>query len=283
MKKSALAYEQYRDVLVVEDISHILESIASIRIRQIKDQVIASRAFFRRLWSLYSQLRVTDKEEGMLYDNENKIDRPAVVLVTSNSGLSGEIDSQLVNTVLSQIITPNIDFFTIGLHGQRLLEQRGITPKQSFALPDISKPIDTTELVKEIGRYQEPQVYYQSFESLSTQQVMHFPLIETVRKLTSRDLDSSSEELISPDDYLFEPSLPVLVQYLESMMLSTTLTEVILESSLAQLASRFTAMNAAGARAQHIGAELFQKYSRTRRYERDELDRHYKHKAKRSF
>lgn len=280
MKKSAVVYQQYQDAMTVGNVSQILESIASIRIRQIKDQVIASREFFRRLWTIYSQLRVSDKEAGELYDNQHKLDKQAVVLITSNSGLSGEIDSRLVNTATAQNISAEIDFIVVGLHGARLLEQRNITVAQAFPLPDIAGTINTSDIVAAIRRYKQPVVYYQSFVSLTTQEVVYFSLIETVRKLTAREQEVRPDELIYPDECLFEPSIAEVVDYLETMMLGTTLTEVILESSLAQLASRFTAMNAAAARAKDLGGSMYRHYSQLRRYEQDELDRRYKHHRK---
>ncbi len=280
MKKSTQLHERYKDTIAIGDVSQILESIASIRIRQIKGQVIASREFFRRLWAIYSQLRVSDKEAGLLYRDQNKINRAAVLLVTSNSGLSGEIDSQLVNAALAQNISADIDFFVIGLHGARLLEQKGVTATQVFPLPDIAGAIEVNDIVAAISRYRAPVVYYQSFVSLTTQEVIYFALIETVRRLTDREQEVRPDELIYPDECLFEPSVHEVIGYLETMMIGTTITEVILESSLAQLASRFTAMNAATARAKDVGDELFRRYSQFRRYERDELSRRYSHRRK---
>ncbi|MBI2798383.1 F0F1 ATP synthase subunit gamma [Candidatus Saccharibacteria bacterium] len=282
MKKSAQTYAEYQDVLAIEDISHILESIASIRIRQIKDQVIASREFFQRLWRLYSQLRISQKEEELLEAGVTKSTNTAVVLVTGNAGLSGEIDSQLVNTVLDQIISPDVDFFVIGLHGRRLLEAHGIQAKASYPLPDVTKPIEINDVIEQISHYQAPLVYYQSFASLSVQQVIHFSLVETVRRISEQEQANPDAEVITAEDYLFEPNLEELARYLQNMMLNTTLLEVILESSLAQFASRFTAMNSASVRAKHISQELFRSYSRQKRYEKDELSRRYKHRQRRS-
>lgn len=280
MKKSTQVLQRYEDVITVETISHILESVATIRIRQIKDQVIASREFFQRLWGIYSQLRVTDKDADLLENASNKIDRAAVILITANTGLTGEIDSRLVNTVLPQIKSQDVDVFVVGLHGESLLKQQGITPKQAFALPDITTTIDVTAIVDAISQYKEPIVYYQSFESLSSQKVVFFSLVETVQRLTEKEREVHSDQVIYPDECLFEPSIGNVVEYLETMMIGATLTEVILESSLAQLASRFNSMNAAGTRAENMTHELYRRYVQLHRYESDESNRRYHHRRK---
>ena len=276
MKKSALFHQKFVDTNTIESISHILESIASIRIQQIKDEVLESREFFLRLWSIYSQLRVSEKDvelDGS--DFEKKIDRPAVVLVTANAGLTGEIDSHLVNSTLQEVDTNKADFFVVGKHGESLLRQRGINPKAAFKFPEITEEIDITELTTALRQYDKPVVYYPSYESLSVQRVVSLPLVETVQRLSEEDRELDPSQIISPDKCLFEPSVNEVVKYLEQMMISTTLTEIVLESSLAQLASRFNAMNSASSRAKDMSRDLFKNYVQLKRYESDEANRKY--------
>ncbi|MEI8073026.1 MAG: F0F1 ATP synthase subunit gamma [Candidatus Saccharibacteria bacterium] len=276
MKKSALFHQKFVDTNTIESISHILESIASIRIQQIKDEVLESREFFLRLWSIYSQLRVSEKDvelDGS--DSEKKIDRPAVVLVTANAGLTGEIDSHLVNSTLQEVDTNKADFFVVGKHGESLLRQRGINPKAAFKFPEITEEIDITELTTALRQYDKPVVYYPSYESLSVQRVVSLPLVETVQRLSEEDRELDPSQIISPDKCLFEPSVNEVVKYLEQMMISTTLTEIVLESSLAQLASRFNAMNSASSRAKDMSRDLFKNYVQLKRYESDEANRKY--------
>jgi len=276
MKKSALIHQKFVDTNTIESISHILESIASIRIQQIKDEVLESREFFLRLWSIYSQLRVSEKDvelDGS--DSEKKIDRPAVVLVTANAGLTGEIDSHLVNSTLQEVDTNKADFFVVGKHGESLLRQRGINPKAAFKFPEITEEIDITELTTALRQYDKPVVYYPSYESLSVQRVVSLPLVETVQRLSEEDRELDPSQIISPDKCLFEPSVNEVVKYLEQMMISTTLTEIVLESSLAQLASRFNAMNSASSRAKDMSRDLFKNYVQLKRYESDEANRKY--------
>ena len=54
MNKARRVHEQLATVESIDSITHILESIASIRIRQIKDEVLGSREFFQRLWAIFS-------------------------------------------------------------------------------------------------------------------------------------------------------------------------------------------------------------------------------------
>jgi F0F1-type ATP synthase gamma subunit len=77
-------------------------------------------------------------------------------------------------------------------------------------------------------------------------------------------------EVIDELTYIFEPSTYAVVDHLESSMMQIMLSEVILESKLAQYASRFKAMSLARERAQASHTEVNFLYNRALRQEKDE-------------
>jgi F0F1-type ATP synthase gamma subunit len=79
-----------------------------------------------------------------------------------------------------------------------------------------------------------------------------------------------SGEIIDEKTYIFEPNTYAVVDHLERSMMQITLSEVILESKLAQYASRFRAMSAAKERAKDTSTDISLMYNRARRHEKDE-------------
>ncbi len=269
MKQSTQLMNEHRDIVAIENTTHVFENVASIRIRQIKEQVLGSRQFFNRLWLIYTGLRIDNNQTSI----ENK--RPVRLLVSANVNLVGSVDALLLEQALYNFDPKTTDLIVIGAHGEHLLLERNITPTYSFPLPDITKSLQVDEIVSVLQQYEAPIVYYPNFVSLGNQQIVHFALIEAVRDMTQAEREERPEGLISPDEYIFEPSAEEFVAYLESMILETVLTEVILEASLAQFASRFSAMNMASSEARRIDVDLLRRASQARRHERDELDRNY--------
>ena len=80
----------------------------------------------------------------------------------------------------------------------------------------------------------------------------------------------AGEETISETNYIFEPSAFSVVDHLERSMMQITLSEVILESKLAQYASRFRAMSVANERADESLNDLIWQYNRAKRHLKDE-------------
>lgn len=254
----------------VSELTGIFESIASMRIGKIKDRVTKSQLFFAELWEIYSQLRV-DPNDRLTGKNGPRRDKPNVFLaLTSEGGLSGDIDQRIVRTVLDSIDTETTDLIVIGAHGATQFVQNHAKIKRYFRLPDVDQAIDVSPIVDELIGYRQPTVWFQRYVSLSVQEVGRIDLLGRVRSLASDAEEAKSGNIISPRDYLFEPSVDDVVRYLESVMMEIALSQVILESRLAQYASRFTAMSAAKKRARELQIQMVMAYNRARRGEADD-------------
>lgn len=268
MSSQALEIAQEADqVGTVSELTGIFESIASMRIGKIKDRVTRSQQFFAELWQIYTQLRV-DPSERLTGKNGPKRDKPNVFLaLTSEGGLSGDIDQRIVRTVMQNLDPATTDLIVIGAHGATQFAQGHAKIKRYFRLPDVDQAIDVSPIVDELIGYKKPTVWFQRYVSLSVQEVGRIDLLGRVRALGTGT--EKGGDIISPREYLFEPGVDDVVRYLESVMLEIALSQVILESRLAQYASRFTAMSAAKKRAHDLQLALLMNYNRAKRGEAD--------------
>jgi F0F1-type ATP synthase gamma subunit len=78
------------------------------------------------------------------------------------------------------------------------------------------------------------------------------------------------DEVISEQTYIFEPTSFAVAAHLERSMMKIALSQLILQSKLAQYASRFRAMSASHQRADETKTELHLDYNRARRAIKDE-------------
>ena len=265
--KSTGLQKEVAQIGTIQDLTGIFESIASMRISRIKNKVTTSQAFFDELWAIYSQLRV-DTSSLIMNSGESKRDKPNVFLVlTGQGGLSGDIDERIVERVMQDYDPKTTDLLVVGAHGTTLLDQRQAKVKKTFRLPDTDEGVDVGPIVAEISGYDNPSVYYQKYVSLAVQEPDRINLLNRIQTLSA---DSDDAELITPRDYLFEPSTEEVAGYLESVMLEVALGQVILESRLAQYASRFSAMSAAHKKAQELETDTTMRYHRAKRLESDE-------------
>lgn len=268
MKRAVIIRSEAEQISTIEDLTSVFESIASLKIAKIRHRVVASKLFFEELWQTYRQLRL-DPTERLKVRNTK---RSALVVVTGEGKLSGEIDDMVIETFLEAYAKANwdeTDMIVVGSHGQAKFKEHGIKPNYSFALPGNDDHIDVSNIIEQLREYAKVTVFYQTYVSLRTQKVATIDLTTAVMELGD-EVGSEDEEIVSTKNYIFEPSIKEIADYLESLMLGVALTQVIMESKLAQYASRFNAMNAAKRRAHEMSTGLKSSYHRARRSEADE-------------
>lgn len=272
MRRSLGIQKELAQTETIAGLTAVFESIATIRIAKVKDRVTSSQAFFHELWQIYTQLRVDPRTRiGTREQAEAKIKtKPnAFLVLTSEGGLSGDIDERIVRKVSEQYDPKTTDLVVIGAHGANLLASNNIPIKQYFRLPDVDQALDVTPIVQEMIGYAQPSVFYQKYVSLAVQDVDRIDLLSRVKSLAEEGVQEGAD-VISPREYLFEPSVDKVVEYLESVMLEIVIEQVILESRLAQYASRFNAMYAANTKAHDLTIEFGMKYRRAKRAEGDD-------------
>jgi len=258
---------QYEQFGVISELTEALEGIASYRIRQVKDRVLISKQFFHDLWGMYQGLRV----EKPATQARTKHSRDLYIVITSSAGLTGDIDAAIVQRVLADYTAETTDIITIGTRGGALLHAHGVIPIRGFKQPEITQPIDTSAIVAYVPLYRRTFVYYQEFQSLSVQGVQKMELLLEAQALNADEMTRLDENnLIIAAEYLFEPDEAAVVEYLEHVMLGVALTQMILESQLAQFAARFTSMIAANSRAVDARSDTYLHWLSARRRERDE-------------
>lgn len=239
------------------------EGLSSMRIAQIKDQVVESRDFFADLWQMYSQLRVDQLFNYGREKEQKVIDKDLYIGITAEGGFSGDIDQRLIKLMLKGYDPIKHDIIIIGHHGAVQLSQLGVAYIKYFRLPTVDKNINVVPLVDLIQQYKSTSVFYQSYTSLMVQDIKKIDLHSAVQ--AAGTMVDEGEDIITEINYIFEPSSYAVVAHLERVMLQISLSQMILESKLAQHASRYRAMSSAQQLALDTSGALQLEYNRVRR------------------
>jgi ATP synthase F1 gamma subunit len=269
MKRPNELAREEMDMATLVELTSAFEGIASMRISQIKNQVLQSTKFFNDLWHIYSQLHVDEDFSFGRDPNDQKVlEKDLFIIITAEGGFSGDIDQKLVTMMLKDYQKETTDIIVIGHHGALQLAQRGVTYKKYYKLPVKDQNINVTPIVKEIQQYRATKVYYQEYVSLMVQDVKRIELSNAVGQRGNASPDP--DEVISEETYIFEPSTYAVAAHLERSMIQIAVSQLILDSKLAQYASRFRAMTASHQRADETKSELHMEYNRSRRAVKDE-------------
>ncbi len=253
----------------VGQLAGAFEGIASMHIVRIKDQVAQSKEFFEDLWQIYTQLRV-DKEfhSGRSHGKKSVINKELIIIVTSDGSLSGDIDQKLVDDMLHYYNKKLHAIIVIGHHGAYQLKQAGVTYEKEFELPPDSQKINFTSIVSEIQKYSSCRIYYQTYVSLIRQEIKNIELSQVVEE--QGKATQQQDDYIKESTYILEPSVFGVVEYMERSMMQIALAQVVLESKLAQYASRFRAMSVAHTKARDASKDLHTELNHAKRAIKDE-------------
>lgn len=262
------------EIRVIENLTDVFENTASIKIRAVRQQVLSSKLFFNDLWNIYQQIRVSqDIPKDAL---SGSIDKHLLLFIASPVGLAGASDAQIFQQLSADFKPNSTDILVIGSHGNFLLNQYKLKPVQAFEMPDTTKQFTVDPILDIVRQYKKTTAYYNSYVSLTVQRPAKLQLLLEAQKLTEEEkqmMDVGETEVISTENYIFEPSITHIVEYLGLIMLNTTLTQLLLESQLAQQAGRFTNMTLANERAKKLYKKTFLDLQKIKRSERDEMTR----------
>lgn len=262
-----IALEETSMATLVE-LTSAFEGIASMRISQIKNQVLQSTKFFNELWVIYAQLRAGTPFSFGREHKSDVIDKELYIIVTAEGGFSGDIDQKLVKFMLQSYDQNKNDIIVIGRHGAMQLAQHGVAFRKYFKMPSRDRDINVQPVIREVLKYRSTRLFYQEYLSLMSQVVKQIELSSAVKE---RGRESNKvTDVISETTYIFEPSTYSVTAYLERSMMQIAINQLILESKLAQYASRFRAMTASHQRATEIRNGLRLDYNRANRAVKDE-------------
>lgn len=249
-------------------LTNAFQGLASMRIAQVRTQVLQSQQYFAGIWQIYRQIRVDNLFRFGRHNDEHVIDKELFIAITAEGGFSGDIDHRLITTMLQDYRPDKHALLVVGHHGALQLTQAGVKYTKYFKLPDRNTNINVAPLVAEVKRYRSAVVYYQTYISLTTQEVRRIELSSAIESMGSKVPEGG--EVIDENSYIFEPSAFGVVAHMERAMLDLTLGQVILDSKLAQYASRFRAMRVANDRSSSEHKSLHTAYNRAKRAQSDE-------------
>lgn len=260
--------QQKTDLSTIVMLTSVFEGLASMRLSQIKNQVQQSQRFFEELWRIYSQIRVDRLFRSGRTGAEHVIDKELFIAITAEGSFSGDIDQKLIQWMLEEYDPAKHDIIIIGHHGALQLIAAGVKFEKYFKLPARDENINVAPLIKYVHAYRNTTVYYQTYVSLMVQDIKKIELRKAVQEAGGKLKDD--ENIINEHTYIFEPSTFAVVAHLERSMLEIALSQTILESKLAQYASRFRSMSVAKDKAIDSESGVRLAYNRARRAVADE-------------
>lgn len=237
---------------VLESMGGIVEAyeeIAAIRMRKVKKSVLQNRDFlsglndiYQRVYATYKLFAAKKRYKGAAKDwlPLQTNGREVSILLTSNTGLYGDIVKRTCETFLNNVRNKDLDLVVTGRIGRIYMENNAkSTPYKYFDISDTGVDRESMkDIIDYILKYEKITVFHGIYVSVLSQQ----PVSTLV---TGKAADLHNESTAEAVHCLIEPSVEEVTEFFEKQILASIFEQTVYESSLSKFASRMVSLDIA--------------------------------------
>lgn len=251
-------------------ITNAMKMVSAAKLKRAQDAITAMRPYSEKLTELLQQLSATvEGDIGGEYSEQRDVNKVLIIAITSNKGLAGAFNSNIIKQVRTLIAGPysgkQVDLITLGKKGNDIFQKDQNIIENNNEIVDKTKFEDVSELADRLmalfakGEYDEIKMVYNQFKNAATQEVM------SEQYLPIASASEETESNVTPETfYLFEPSQKEIIESLIPKSLKNQLLKAIRDSLASEHGARMTAMHKATDNATELRDDLTLQYNKAR-------------------
>ncbi len=252
-----------RSVGNIEKITKTMEMVAAARMQKTTAALFASRPYARLAWAMLQEVsRRTESELHPLLQSR-PVRKTLLILVTSDRGLCGAFNMNLIQFALKQATDKgNFRFVTVGKKGRDFLAYRGYPIIADFTGLEMPVPFLKTLAISRIAIEEYTQRVCDEVIVVYSNFVSHLIQKPQVQRLLPLKEPGTGETVSAP--MVYEPSAPAVVSALIPRIIEYEVYAAILENQASEFASRMVAMKNATENAEQLIDSLTLTYNKAR-------------------
>jgi F-type H+-transporting ATPase subunit gamma len=252
-----------------QKITRAMEMVAASKMRKTKDRMQASRPYSKKIGQIIKHLAQANPEYKHPYLITRDVKRVGVIVVSSDRGLCGGLNSNLFRNTLSRLVewenaNIEVDVCTIGTKASGFFNNLKVNlVGQAIKLGDAPHLNDIIGVIKvmlmayEEGRID--QLFIISNEFVNT--MVQRPTIEQLLPIVASELD---DKLKGHWDYIYEPDAKEVLDHLLNRFVESKVYQGLVENNACEQAARMVAMKSASDNAGNLISELQLIYNKAR-------------------
>jgi F-type H+-transporting ATPase subunit gamma len=277
----ATAREIRRRIRSVKNIAKVtgaLEAVSASRVRRAQAQALATRAYAEAALHILHSIASYQKGDvsHILLDEHDTVKTIIVVLITSDRGLAGPYNTNMVRAAyeFEKKQSAKVQYVTVGRKGRDLSVRRGAEVVAEFSeMPGVPTILDISPITHTIiddfrtSKVDEVYLAYTKFINLLKQE----PHIERLLPLKPPGMNEAHEGSasgtasgnISPV-YSYEPDADAILNEILPRFTELQLFQALLESLASEHSARMVAMRTATENANGLADDLTLAYNKAR-------------------
>ena len=249
-------------------ITRAMKMVSAAKLKKAQDAIVMLRPYSEKLQEIIQNVNSSsDPDQVSIYAQKREVKKVLFIAVTSNRGLAGAFNSNIVKELNIQFQNNSqyeIEVLTIGKKAYDAVRrsrtvfsnESGVFDKLSFEV--VSNVTETVMSNFREGKFDEVYVIYNKFVNAATQDVI------TEKVLPISMVETDSKETQVETDYIFEPNRAEILDNLIPKSIKTQVFKAVLDSVASEHGARMTAMHKATDNAQELKNDLVIFYNKAR-------------------
>jgi F-type H+-transporting ATPase subunit gamma len=255
-------------------ITSAMKMVSAAKLRRAQDKIVRLRPYANKLHEILIGLSqsLAESEVENIYARQSSPDKVLIVVITSNRGLCGGFNSNVIKEArriisekyYDQYQSGNLQLLTIGKKGYDFFRKLKVNmlPEQNNLLNDltfdnvnqVADRIMKSFVSKEFDRV---EFVYNQFKNAAVQNLTNEVFLPV-------EMEPSEKAKEVPVDYIYEPDEAAIVQDLIPKSLKIQFYKAVLDSFVAEHGARMTAMHKATDNATTMIREYTLQYNKAR-------------------
>lgn len=251
-------------------ITRAMEMVAASKMRKAQDRMRAARPYAEKIRQVAAHLsRANPEYKHPFLIKRDVIKNVAVIIVTSDKGLCGGLNTNILRLVVTRMKewegeSKNISICAIGNKGFSFMSRIGAKVKSHMIglgdIPHIEKLIGAVKVMLDAYNTGEIDAIYISYNGF-VNTMKQEPKMEQLLPLSSENLEPANG---STWDYIYEPDAKVVVDELLVRYIESLVYNAVTENQASEQSARMVAMKAASDNAKAVIGELKLIYNKAR-------------------
>lgn len=254
-------------------ITKAMQLVAAAKMKKAQDQASNGRAYAEMLNKVLVNLKEQAEEGVHPFFSEGKGDKTLVLVIASDKGLCGALNTNLFKKLITTKIEGDVDYVTIGKKAVQAINRLRRTLIADFPIKDPAKFAEVRAVGRFVqdkfrtGEYKRVLVVFNNF--INTVTVV--PTVEQLLPVNPVTLGGKRDfghEITPPaadsNEYTFEPSAAVVFETVLPQYVNDTVYQMVLESRASEHSSRMVAMKNATDNAKQMIKDLSLEYNKLR-------------------
>ena len=250
----------------IQKITKAMKMVSAAKMKKAQDRVLSTRPYANKLNDLMEQLITLVDISGHPLTEEREIKKKVVVLVTSDKGLCGSFNSNIIKYTVNYLETEGRDvaLVTIGKKGYDFFSKRNYNVIKNF--PNVFQKLNiqaSNDIVNYLkgmylsGEADRIEIIFNEFKSIIKQNIVKDVFLP-YKKVTG------SGGKVTRKKFIYEPDSRKILEELIPKNLNIHMWKALLESNASEQGARMTAMDAASNNAGDLIQSLNLNYNRAR-------------------